>query len=276
MRRMTGWRLACAIGAMAVLAVGCGDDDDDDTSAGGDETEDTSGEEEASGDGGTLLVCTDAPYPPFEFEEDGEFTGFDMELLREISTRLDMELDVTVQPFDGIWLAPAAGTCDLVASAMTITPEREAEALFSDSYLEVNQSLMVQVENEDTFATLEDLAGGTIGVQTGTTGADYASENAPGDSTIQEFDEAAAMFLALESGDIDAILQDFPVNAYRVLQNDELVVNETYPTEEEYGFATAQDNQALIDDINEQLTAVRDDGTYDEIYEEWFGEAPPD
>jgi polar amino acid transport system substrate-binding protein len=272
MRKMTAWRLVGAVLAVALLAAACGDDDDDTTTEGG-ETEGEETEEEASG--GTLLVCTDAPYEPFEFEgDDGEFTGFDMELLREVAGRLDMELDVTVQPFDGIWLAPAAGTCDLVASAMTITPDREAEALFSDPYFDADQSLLVQTEDEDTFATLGDLSGATIGVQTGTTGADYAEENAPDDATIQEFDEPAAMFLALESGEIAAILQDFPVNAYRVTQNDELVVTETFETGEQYGFATSQDNEALIEDVNEQLAAMRDDGAYDEIYEEWFGEAP--
>jgi polar amino acid transport system substrate-binding protein len=265
MVKLTAVRVLCGLGAVALLAAGCGDDDDD------------SAADDGVGGGGTLTVCTDAPYEPFEFEgDDGEFTGFDMELLREIASRMDMTMEVTVQPFDGIWLAPAAGTCDIVASAMTITPERQEEALFSDPYFEAEQSLLVQAENEETFATLDDLTGGTIGVQTGTTGADYATENAPEGAEIREFDEPGAMFLALESGDIDAILQDFPVNAYRATQNEDLAVTETYTTGEQYGFAAAQDNEALIEDVNSALAEVREDGTYDEIYEEWFGTPPED
>lgn len=254
MRSLMPGRRFVAVGATALLlsaAAACGDDED------------------------ALTACTDAPYPPFEFEdEDGEFTGFDMELLREIATRLDREFDVTVQPFDGILLKPQAGDCDIVASAVTITEERAEQVLFSDPYFDADQSLLVLAENEEEFATLEDLAGETIGVQTDTTGAIYAEDNLPEGAETSEFDDAAAMFLGLESGDVAALLQDFPVNAYRALQDDSMVVTETFQTDEEYGFAVADDNQDLIDDVNEQLEAIRDDGTYDELYEEWFGEAP--
>jgi polar amino acid transport system substrate-binding protein len=226
-------------------------------------------------DGDTLAVCSDLPYPPFEFRNDeGEFTGFDLELMREIATRLDMELEVIDQPFEGIWLAPAAGDCDIVASAMTITDEREEQALFSEPYFDADQSLMVRAEDEERFATLDDLENATIGVQTDTTGEDYARENTPAGAEVSGFPDADALFLALESGEIDAILQDFPVNAYRAQQDEAVVVTETFPTGEQYGFATSQDNQDLIDDVNEQLDAMREDGTYARIVEEWFGQAP--
>ena len=71
---------------------------------------------------GELTVCTDAPYEPFEFQdEDGTWTGFDMDIMRILAGNMDVELTVKVVPFDGIWLLPAAGECDVVASAMTIT-----------------------------------------------------------------------------------------------------------------------------------------------------------
>jgi ABC-type amino acid transport substrate-binding protein len=222
---------------------------------------------------GQLTVCSDAPYPPFEFEEDGEFTGFDIELLREVAGRMDLEIEVNVVPFDGIWLAPAAGTCDIVASAVTITPERQGAAAFSEPYFDAEQSLMVRSDDEDTFAALDDLAGATIGVQTGTTGEGYAEENAPTDAELRSYDEPAALFLALESGEIDAILQDFPVNAYRITQGGDFVLTERFDTGEAYGFAVAQDNEALIDEVDGHLEDMRDDGTYDDIFTEWFGES---
>ena len=75
---------------------------------------------------GELTVCTDAPYEPFEYqEEDGTWAGFDMDIMRVMAGNMDVELSVKVVPFDGIWLLPSAGECDVVASAMTITEERE-------------------------------------------------------------------------------------------------------------------------------------------------------
>ncbi len=222
---------------------------------------------------GVLTVCTDAPYPPFEFQaDDGTWTGFDLDLMREITSELDLELEVTVQPFDGIWLAPAAGTCDLVASAMTITEDRAANALFSDGYFDADQSLLVREADASTYADLDSLAGATIAVQTGTTGEAYAEENAPEGSTLQSFDEPAAMFLALESSQVDAILQDFPVNAERATQEpDKFELTATFPTGEQYGFATAPSNTELMDAINTTLADLRDNGTYDEIFDEYFG-----
>lgn len=272
MRISRSRRLFCTLGAVTLLLAACGDDDDssDDATSG-----DDSGAEPTPEERGTLTVCSDTPYEPFEFEgEDGEQTGFDIELLRAVADGMNQDIEVTDQDFEGIWLAPQAGTCDIVASAMTITPERAELALFSDPYFDAEQSLMVLTENEETFATLEDLGGETIGVQSGTTGETYANENKPEGAEVKGFPDSSAMFLALESGDVAALLQDLPVNGYRATQNDAFVVVETYPTDEQYGFAADLDNTELIDDVNEQLQALRDDGTYDEIYAEWFGEAP--
>jgi polar amino acid transport system substrate-binding protein len=267
-------RRALGLFGAAVLVLGaaaCGDDDDS-----GDETGGSEGDAPAEEERGTLAVCSDTPYEPFEFEDPdtGEQTGFDIEIIREVADRMGDDIEVTDQPFEGIWLAPQAGTCDIVASAMTINPERAENALFSDPYFDAEQSLLVLAEDEETFASLEDLAGETIGVQSGTTGESYANENKPDGATIRGFDDSSAMFLAIESGEVSALLQDLPVNGYRASQDDSLVVVETYPTDEQYGFAAALDNTELIDQVNEQLAAMRDDGTYDEIYEEWFGTAP--
>ena len=265
-------KLLCTLGAGALLLAACGDDDDDtaDESTSDETTEDTPAER------GTLKVCSDMPYPPFEFEGDDGATGFDIELLRAMADGMNMDLEVIDSEFEGITLAPAAGTCDVVASALTINDEREEQADFTDPYFDSEQSLMVLKENEDTFATLDDLGGETIGVQTETTGATYANENKPGDATVKDFAAADEMFLALESGDVAALLQDLPVNGYQATQNPEMVVVETYPTDEQYGYLVEQGNTELLDDLNAQLEAIRDDGTYDEIYTEWFGQAPTD
>ncbi len=252
------WLAPLLAGAVMLGAVACSD----------------SGEGEYSlVSGGNLTVCTDAPYEPFEFQDDaGNWTGFDMDILSEVASGLDLTLDVKVVPFDGIWLLPAAGECDLVGSAMTITPERSASALFSDPYFDADQSLLVRADQADEFPTLESLEGRNIAVQTGTTGEMHAQENRPEGATLISFDEPAAMFLALESQDVDAILQDLPVNGFRSTQDDAFKVTETFPTGEQYGFAVDPANEALIEAVNEQLSEMREDGRYDDIFAKWFGE----
>ena len=292
MRRIS--RIAAPVLALGLILAACGDDSSsstDETTAAAEETatadttaaatEDTAAAEEGTVDvaslglieDGKLTVCTDAPYPSFEFQDETtkEWTGFDMDVVREIAAGIGsgLELAVTVQPFDGIWLAPKAGTCDMVASAMTITEERKANALFTDGYFDADQSLLVRAEDKDALTSLEALAGKTIAVQTGTTGESYAQENAK-DSTLKSFDESAAMFLALESGDVDAILQDLPVNAERALKDDKTALTASFSTGEQYGFAVSQDNTALADALNAGIAEIKENGKYDEIYAKYF------
>jgi len=288
MRRIQ--RLAIPWVALSLFLVACGSDSDTasdettvDTSA---EviTDDTMVDDSASAKiditalglikEGAITVCTDAPYEPFEFQDEAtkEWTGFDMDLMKVIATNIGgLSLEVTVQPFDGIWLAPKAKTCDLVASAMTITEERAANALFSDPYFDADQSLLVRAEDKATLVDLASLAGKTIAVQTGTTGETYAKENAK-DSTLKSFDEPAAMFLALEGKQVDAILQDLPVNGARqVKEPTKFALTATFTTGEQYGFALAQDNTTLAEAVNSGLAAAKDSGEYDTIFAKYFG-----
>jgi polar amino acid transport system substrate-binding protein len=295
MRRIS--RIAAPVLALGLVLAACGDDNSsssDETTAVAEETatadttatatEDTTAPADAAGDtvdvaslglieDGKLTVCTDAPYPPFEYQDEttNEWTGFDMDVVREIAAGIGegLELSVTVQPFDGIWLAPKAGTCDMVASAMTITEERQANALFTDGYFDADQSLLVRAEDKDALTSLESLAGKTIAVQTGTTGETYAQENAK-EATLKSFDEPAAMFLALEGKQVDAILQDLPVNAERALKDTNSALTATFPTGEQYGFAVSQDNTALADALNAGIAELKDNGKYDEIYAKYF------
>ena len=224
---------------------------------------------------GTLTICSDIPYAPFEFEDDNnELTGFDVELVDAMAEEMNLQTEFLTTPFDGIIPALVAGNCDAIVSATTITDERSEQVLFSDPYFDADQSLLVTAENEGTYASLGDLGGKNIGVQSGTTGADYAEENKPEGATIREYQGADDLFAAIVAGDVDAILQDFPVNAYRALQNsDQFVVTETFPTGEQYGMAVTLENTNLADALNAALGNVQAAGTYDEIYATWFGES---
>lgn len=267
-------RFAVLVATGALVLGACGDDD-------GDGDADTSDEGAGAQEGapelvssGTLTVCSDTPYEPFEFEEDGEQVGYDMDLLRAIGEANDLDFEVKDLPFDGILGSLAAGECDVVGSAVTINDERAEQVDFSDPYFDADQSLLVKAENQETYATLDDLAGRTVGVQSGTTGAAYAEENAPDGTTVQSFEDSDGLFGAIEAGQIDAILQDFPVNAYRATQDDSLVVTESFPTGEQYGFAVAKGNEGVLTMINDGLADLRDGGEFDEIFTRYFGEQP--
>ena len=275
MRMRSFWLIPLLVGALVLGA--CGDDGDSDE--GSDTTGGDSGSEQAIElpegvslvNDGQLTVCSDMPYKPFEFEEDGKVQGFDYEVVSAMADQVGLDVEFRTTPFDSIIPALAAGECDMIASAMTITDERAEQVDFTEAYFDADQSLLIRAEDEGTISSLEDLAGKNIGVQVETTGATYAEENKPEGATIRAFQTGDEMFPALLSGDLDAALQDFPVNAYRASQSDEFVVTETFPTGEQYGFAVAKGSE-LLAPLDEALAAIRDDGTYDEIFATWFGE----
>lgn len=223
---------------------------------------------------GVLTVCTFG-VRPFEFQNDqGEWTGFDIDLLDAMATDLNdgLSLAVTELPLDGIWLAPAEGTCDVVATALTITPERAEAALFTDAYFASAQSLMVLESRGAELTGLDALAGSTIGVLADSVGANYAGANAPAGATVVGFANEELMFAALDAGEIDAVLHDLPLNISRFnSQPGQYALVGEFETGERYGFAVAKDNTALADALNQRLRALRTDGTYQEIYDRYFG-----
>lgn len=218
-----------------------------------------------------ILVCSDIPYPPFEFEDGAEYVGFDVELMGAIGDELGLDVEFIDSGFESITAGTAmvGGECDIAASAITIKPDREENIDFSDPYFDADQSLMVKADSGIT--SLADLDGKRLGVQSGTTGEGYAEANKPAATVLVGFAESGQLFLAMEAGDIEGILQDLPVNAERLVTDDSLTIVETYPTEEKYGLAVKEEGkEALLDAVNEALATIKDNGTYDDIYDKWF------
>jgi polar amino acid transport system substrate-binding protein len=219
---------------------------------------------------GTLTVCTDAPYPPMEYEENGEFTGFDIELMRAIAEDNGLDLAVNNTGFDPITsgLAMEAGDCDIAAASITITPEREQNIDFSDPYFTADQSLLAK--RDSGLSALDQFDGKKLGVQTGTTGEIYANENATG-AEIVSFENPGDLFTALDAGTIDGILQDIIPNAAKAAEDDTVAVVETYPTAEEYGFATKEEGaEDILAAVNASLAKLKSDGTFDALHEQFF------
>lgn len=285
MRLKKSLRMAAVVTGLALAMTACAGDGDGEVTSEGEgsgsasASEDESMDEESMDDDemagayttiseGTLTICTDAPYEPFEFEDadaPSGFSGFDIDLVQAMADAEGLDLTVVVTGFDAIQsgTALAAQTCDMAASAMTITEEREANLDFLDPYFDADQSLLVA---EDGPASLADVT--ALGVQADTTGAAYAADNYDGEAT--EFPDAAALSTALQAGNIDGILQDLPVNAEIAKNNDGFTIVETFPTGEQYGFAVAEGNTDLRDAFNAVLADLRADGTYDQIFAEYF------
>jgi polar amino acid transport system substrate-binding protein len=224
---------------------------------------------------GTLTVCSDVPYKPFEYEDATSasgYTGFDIEVVDAIAKKLGLTLKVVVTNFDALQsgTALAADSCDLAASAMTITEERKANLDFADAYYDSLQSLLTKTDSGIT--DLAGTSGKKIGVQKGSTGKTYATENAPKDATLVDFADDGKMWVALQAGQVDALLQDLPVNHEHEVADTAYKIVATYDTKEQYGFALAKDKKPeLLAAINEQLAALRADGTYNTLYKKYFG-----
>ena len=252
-------RFQYLIGVLAVLALvgaACGDDP---TGEFGLIAEDT------------LTVCTDAPYFPMEYEEDGVYKGFDMDLMRAIAADLELGMVVVNSGWDPIvtGLGMQAGDCDVGAASMTILPERAEAVAFSDPYFGGDQSLLVR--KGEGNASLADLGGKRIGVQSQTTGEKYANDNNPG-GTVVSYDNPGDLLLALTAGEVDGVLQDIVANAGEALQNNGVEVVATFVTNEVYGFAFEKTGrEKLIAAVDESLAKLRDDGTYDTIFAAYFG-----
>ena len=220
---------------------------------------------------GTLTVCSDVPYPPFEDFDKGSptgFKGFDIDIVSQIAKGMDLKLVVKDSAFDPLQsgLALNSGQCDIGASAMTITPDREKNLDFSDGYYDSKQSLLVPTGSD--IKSIDDLTGKKVGVQQGTTGKSYTEENAP-DADIVTFPSDAEMYQAIKAGQVDALLQDLPVNVEHAKDGGFQIVQE-FSTDEQYGLAIKKGNTALVSDVDEQLTKMRSDGVYDKLYNKYF------
>jgi polar amino acid transport system substrate-binding protein len=247
----------------------CGDDDDDNGGGGG---TDTTAAELDTLKPGTLVVGSDIPYPPFEFGRAPDYDGFDIDLVNEIASRLDVEVEYKDTPFDTIFRDLAQGKFDMVASSATITDEREKTVDFSDPYYNAEQSVLVKEDSDIT--SVEDLAGKTVGVQKGTTGEAYAKDNADA-GDLRSYAEGDDAINALIAGQVDAVLQDLPVNQDAVDTKEGLAIAEKIPTNEDYGLVFQEDADALREAVNKVLAEIKDDGTYAKIYGDTFEGAPP-
>jgi ABC-type amino acid transport substrate-binding protein len=255
-----------AVLAIAALGVGagCGGDDDDNGGGGGNEL--------GLIQEGQLLVGTDTPYPPFEIGQPPNITGYDIEVVNAIAQKLGLDVTYQDTAFDTIFRDLAQGKFDMVVAATTITPEREQKVDFSDPYYAADQALVVAPGSD--ISTVEDLADKTVGAQDGTTGEAYANDETDA-ADVRGFPEGPDAIQALKAGQVDATIIDQPVAQEALDKEGGIEIPTIIPTGELYGLPTAQDSDALREQINKALQEMKDDGTLKGIYQKYFKIDPP-
>jgi polar amino acid transport system substrate-binding protein len=225
---------------------------------------------------GQLTAGSDTSFPPFESMNGDVAEGFDVDLLNAMAKEMGIAKTVfKTEIFDTlIPTLKAGGKFDVIASGMTIKPERALEIDFSDPYFDSNQSLAMKTGGK--YAAPADMSGKKVGVQSGTTGESWATENLkPAGATLVPFKDAVQAFSALQAGNVDAVVNDLPVTAEMVKDATKgLAMIAQIPTGEQYGFAISKDNPALKAAINDALAKVKASGEYGTIYKKWFGVDP--
>jgi polar amino acid transport system substrate-binding protein len=278
---MTKLKAVLLVLLLALLGAACGNDDDDNGAGGPDATAPNQRVGDTAEQGrnlklvaaGKLTVCTDVPYAPFEYEEGGKVVGIDADLMRAVGGRLGLTAEFRDTDFSGIFAAMEAGQCDVIASSVSITEERKKTLDFSEGYYDIVQSLLVRKADESKYTDLPTLRGRTVGVQSSTTGADHAKSQAGANGySVKEFEGADDLFAALKSGQIDAIVQDFPVNAYNAKVSGETVVTKKFEAQkEQYGVVMKKGRDDLKKAVNDALARIRADDTYNSILRTYLG-----
>ncbi len=225
---------------------------------------------------GQLTAGSDTTFPPFESMNGSVAEGFDVDLLTAIAKEEGItKVAFLSELFDTLIPSlKAGGRFDVIASGMTIKPERALEIDFTKPYFDSNQSIAMKTGG--TYSAPADLKGKKVGVQSGTTGEAWATENLkPAGAIIVPFKDTAGCFAALQAGNVVAVINDLPVTAEYVKDTTKgLAMVAQIPTGEQYGFAVSKDNPALLAALDDGLDKVRASGEYDAIYTKWFGVAP--
>ena len=220
-----------------------------------------------SGSGGTLVMATNATFPPYEYVDGEDYAGIDVEVAQAIADELGMELEIQDIDFNSIIPAIESGKADVGIAGMTKTPEREKNVNFSESYATGIQSIIVKEDSD--IASPDDLEGVKIGVQESTTGHIYCEDDYGADNVIA-YTAGANAIEALKTGKVDAVVIDNQPAKEFVKANEGLKVLDTDYVEEEYAIAIAKDNEELLEKVNGVIKQMKEDGSLQAIHDKYI------
>ena len=277
---------AAMAGMMVVSMTACGGSKPAETTAAATEAE-TSAEEstaeettaeaadEAGELGGTFTVGFDQDFPPMGFVgDDGEYTGFDLELAKEVADRLGLEFVPQPIAWDAKDMELSSGTIDCIWNGFTMNGREDAYT-WSEPYMDNSQVFVVAADSG--ISSLADLAGKVVEVQTDSSAEAALKDNAELSATfgtLQTTPDYNTEFMDLEMGSVDAIAMDVIVAGYQIEQrgeSDKYVILDETLSSEEYGIGFKKGNEELRDKVQGALDEMAADGTMAEISEKWFG-----
>lgn len=219
-------------------------------------------------------IGCDAKYAPFSMEIDGTYVGIDVEILDAVAQAAGFEYELTPMDFSGIIPGLSSGQLDGAIAGISITEERKETVDFSDGYYDSALALVVKNDNSE-IDSLDDLEGTSAAVKKGTRGATFAEEF--GDTygfSVTYYDDSPSMFLAVQNGNNDFLLEDYPVISYQInegIQTGLKVAVDTVGEGVPYAFAVKKDaNQDLLNMFNDGLATIKENGTYDEILDKYI------
>lgn len=212
-------------------------------------------------DDNKLILATEAGFAPYEYYQDGEIVGVDIDIAREIATSLGKELVIKDVSFDFIINEIKSGKSDIGAAGMSITKERLEEVDFSVEYAVSNQVVIVPMDSKIT--SIDQISNQRIAVQLGTVADSYVNKNYK-DATVIRQKKYLSMVEDLKAGKVDLIIMDLlPANEI-VKSNDGLKILDEYLFTDKYGMAIKKGNKELLDKVNDVLTRLMSEGKIEE------------
>ena len=223
----------------------------------------------------TLVMATNATFPPYEFKEGDSFAGIDVEIAGKIAEKLGMTLEIKDVEFGSIIGGVQTGKFDIGMAGMTVTDERLKSVNFSDSYATGIQ--VVIVKEDSAIKSLDDLKGDgsmKFGVQQDTTGDIYASDTVEnggyGKDNVVRYKTGADAVQALKTGKVDAVIIDNEPAKSFVSANEGLSILDGSWVEENYAIAIAKENKELLEKVNGALKELIADGTVKAIIDKYI------
>jgi polar amino acid transport system substrate-binding protein len=225
-------------------------------------------------DRGYMIVGLDDTFAPMGFRDnEGNLVGFDVDLAKEVGSRLGVEVRFQPIDWDAKVLELNAGTIDMIWNGLTITESRLEEMAFSNPYIANTQMVMVKAGSD--ISVIDDLAGLKLGVQISSAAEDAVNANDIVDELgeLVKFDTYNSALLELQNGTVDAVVIDEIMGRYIMSQNEGVyeAIDENFG-EEEYGIGFRLESGALRDEINAILNEMIEDGKAAEISVKWFDE----
>ena len=224
---------------------------------------------------GTLVMATNATFPPYEYKDGDSFAGIDVEIAEKIAEKLGMTLEIQDVEFGSIIGGVQTGKFDMGMAGLTVTDERKESVNFTNTYAKAKQ--VVIVKSDSSITSLDNLKGdGSMkyGVQQDTTGDIYASDTIEnggyGEENVIRYKTGNDAVQALVNGKVDAVIIDNEPAKSFVAANEGLTILDGAWVEEEYAIAIAKDNTELLDKVNTALEELIADGTVQSIIDKYI------